>query len=359
MTSWRTCPSHSIIQDISIIDTIIYDTTTHHLSICDSFGTIIIDDIDLSSMTGEYIIIELIDFMKHPSGDVDIIFNYIILEKKDLNIRTNTFTSNIFEFIITTPDLNHTQQLSNIFQSDNIIIDYIILIDIYSIYRSFMFYLDLSSHNITMVGIMDYHIDQIITDLVISIQSQKLIHNQITHLLTQQQLNITYLITSASIIHYKTDFNLKHLINHLESYLTFHLSIYLIFSITLDIGYINQFFIELYNTILEIEIIRNVNSDETSYMDIKIPESYITTGDIDILVYLIISIVKLIDSIRETRTIIVVEDRANITIINKESEGASASCCLLIQIIVLIYVFIFASEGDSIIVKTEHITARS
>ena len=350
--------SRSITQDISIIDTIIYDTTAHHIKICDSFGTIIVDDIDLSSMTKEYIIIGLIDFMKHPSEDIDIIFNYIILEKKDLDIRANTFNSHILEFIITTPDINPTQQFSNISQSDNIIIDYIIQIDIYSIYHPFIFYLDISSHNITMVGIMDYHIDQIITDLVISLQSQKFIHNQITTLPTQQQLNIIHHTTSVSIIHYRVDFKLEHLINHLESYITFHLRTYFTFNITLDISYVNQFIIELYNTILETEVIRNVNSDEISYMDIKIPESYITTGDADIFVYLIINTVKLIDSIRETRTIIVAEDRANIKIINEESEESSASCCLLIKIIVLIYVFIFALKGDSIIVKTEDITAR-
>ena len=352
-------PTRSIIQDIGIVDNIIYDTTTHHVSICDSFGTIIVDDIDLSLLTKEYIIIGFIDFMKHPSEDIDIILNYIIIEKKDLDIRANTFTSHIFEFITTTPDINYTQQLSNISQSDNIIIDYIIQTDIYSIYPSFVFYLDISSPNITIVSIMDYHIDQIITDPVISLQSQKFIHNQITTSLTQQQLNIIHHTTSVSIIHYRVDFNLEYLINHLESYITFHLRIYFIFDITLNISYVNQFIVEPYNTILETEVIRNVSSDETSYMGIKIPDSYITTGDADILVYLIINTVKLIDSIRETRTIIVAEDRANIKIINEESEEASASCCLLIKIIVLIDAFIFALNGHSIIVKTKDITARS
>ena len=149
------------------------------------------------------------------------------------------------------------------------------------------------------------------------------------------------------------DLNLDHLINHLESYITLHLLIYLTFNITLDISYINQFIIEPYSTILETDAIRNVNIDKTSYMDIKIHELYITTGDTDISVYLIISIVELIDSIRGTRTIIVAEDRADIRIIKEEFEEISTSCCFLIEIIVLFYVFILPSKGDSIILKME------
>ena len=152
------------------------------------------------------------------------------------------------------------------------------------------------------------------------------------------------------------DYNLDHLINHLESYITFHLLIYLAFNIILGISYINQFIIEPYSTILETGVIRNVNTDKTSYMDIKIHEQYTNTGDTDVSVYLIISIVELIDSIRETRTIIVAEDRADIKIIKEESEEVSTSCCFLIEIIVLFYVFIFTSKGDSIIVKMERIS---
>ena len=343
--------SYSITYDISLIDTIIYDTSLYHTSICDTFGIIMVDGIDLSSMTREYSIIGFIDFMKHSSEDIDIIFNYNILKKKDLNIRADTFTSHIFKLIITTLNINPTQQFSNIFQSDNIIIDYLIQIAIYSIYHPFSFYVDISSQNINMVGTMDYHIDQIITDLVISIQLQDFIHNQIIILLIQQLLNIIQYTTSISIIHYRVDFNLDHLINHLESYITFHLLIYLIFNITLDISYINQFIIEPYSTVLETDVIRNVNTDKTSYMDTKIHELYTTTGDTDISVYLIISIVELMNSIRETRTIIVAEDRADIKIIKEEFEEVSTSCCFLIEIIVLFYVFIFTSKGDSIIVK--------
>ena len=43
-------------------------------------------------------------------------------------------------------------------------------------------------------------------------------------------------------------------------------------------------------------------------MDIMISESYILTGDTDILVYLITSIVKLINNIKETKIITVKDD---------------------------------------------------
>ena len=88
-------------------------------------------------------------------------------------------------------------------------------------------------------------------------------------------------------------------------------------------------------------------------MDIKIHELYIIIGDIDISAYLIISIVELIDSNMETRTIIVDEDRSNIKIIKEEFEEVSTSCCLHIEITVLFYVFILVSKEDSIIVKIE------
>ena len=156
--------SYSITHDISPIDTIIYDTSIYHTSIYDSFGIIMVDGIDLSSMTREYSIIGFIDLMKHPSEDIDIIFNCDILKKKDLDIRVDTFTSHIFKFITTTLNINPTQQLSNIFQSDNIIVDSLIQIVIYGIYHPFSFYIDISSSNINMVGTMDYHINQIITE---------------------------------------------------------------------------------------------------------------------------------------------------------------------------------------------------
>ena len=316
--------SRSIIQDLSIIDTIIYDTITHHISIYDSFGTIIVDDIDLSSMTKEYILITFVDFMKYSSEHIDIILDNVIIEKEDLNIRTNPFISIVLEFIIT----NNIQQLSNILQRDSVILNYIIMTNIYGIYHLFISYLEISNHNLTMAGIMDYHIDQIITDLVISIQLHEL-----------SQLNIIHLINIASNIYYGMESNLEHLINHLERYITYHLKIYFIFDITLVITYLNQLIMEPYNTIIETEVIRNVNSDETSYMDIMISESYITIGDTDIVVYPIISIVKIINNIKETRVIIVVEDKANI------------------MIVMLFHVFII--KGDRTIVETADIIARS
>ena len=303
--------SHSITQNISIIDTIIYDTTTHHISIYNRFGTIIVEDIDLSSMTEEYILITFVDFMKYSSEHIDIILDNVIIEKKDLNIRTDPFIIIVLEFIIT----NNVQQLSNILQRDNVILDYIIMTNVYNIHHLFISYLDISNHNLTMAGLMDHHIDQFITNLVIIIQLHEL-----------QQLNIIHFINCASDIHCRVEFNIEHLINHLESYITYHLKIGFIFDITLTITYLNQFIMEPYNTILETEVIRNVNSDETSYTDIMIFESYITTGVTVILVYLIISIVKIINNINKTRIITIVEDKANI------------------KLIMLIYVFILKRE---------------
>ena len=269
---------HSIIQNVSIIDTIIYDTTTHHIGIYDSFGTIIVDDVDLSSMTKEYILITSVDFMKHSSEHIYLIFDNVIIEKKDLSIRTDTLINIILEYITTT--------------------------NIYHIYHLFTSYLDISNHNLNMVDIMDHHIDQVITDLVIIIQRHKL-----------QQMNISHLINSASDIYCRVESDIEHLINHLESYITYHLKICFIFDITLVITYLNQFIMEPYNTILETEVIRNVNSDEIFYTDIMIFESYITTGDTVIFVYLIISIVKIINNINKTRTVTIVEERANIKLI--------------------------------------------
>ena len=292
--------SRSITQNISIIDTIIYDATTHHINIYDSFGTIIVEDIDLSSMTKEYILITFVDFMKHSSEHIDLIFDNVIIEKKALNVRTDPFISIVLEFII----INYVQQLSNILQRDNVILDHIIMTNIYNIYHLFISYPDISNHNLTMAGIMDHNIDQIITDLVIIIQLHEL-----------PQLNIIHLINIVSNIYCRVKSNLEHLINHLESYITYHFKICFIFDITLVITYLNQFIVEPYNTILETEVIKNVNSDETSYMDIMISESYIITGDTDIFVYLIISIVKIMNNIKETRIVTIMEDRANIKII--------------------------------------------
>ena len=152
-------------------------------------------------------------------------------------------------------------------------------------------------------------------------------------------------------IHHNTDFHLEHIIHHLESYITPNILIHITFNITVYISYISHLIIEPYSTIIETDVIRNVNTDKTSFMDIKIPELYITTGDTNISVYIITSIVELINSIMETRTIIVAGDRADIKIIKEEPEEVSTSCCFLIEIVVLFYVFILASKEDHIIVK--------
>ena len=267
--------SRSITQDISIIDTIIYDIITHHIGIYDSFGTIIVDDIDLTSMIKEYILLMFIDFMKHPSVHIDlvssedtIVLDNVIIEKKDIFSWTDTVINLNIKSIISILNLNNLQQLSNILQKDSVILHYISMTNIYDIYNLLILYLDISNHNLTMVGIMDYHIDQIITDLVISIQLPEL-----------SQLNI----------YYRIEFNIEHIINHLETYSTYHIKVYFIIDMTLVITYLNQFIMELYimelyNTINETSIIRNVNSDETSYMDIVISEFYITISDTDIFV---------------------------------------------------------------------------
>ena len=271
--------SYSINQDISLVDSIIYDTTIYHINICDSFGTIMVDDIDLSSMTREHSS-GFIDFMKHPSENIAIIFNNHILKKNDLNTRVDTSTSIIFEFIFTNLNINLTQPLSNIIQRVN---------------------------NITT-----YHI---LIEFVISLQIQDFIYNQLVHPDSQLLLDIIqYDNLSVSIIH-NTDFHIEHIIHHLESYITFHLWNYLTFNITVDISYINQFILESYNTIIETNVIRNVDLNETSYMSIMIFEPYITTGDTVTLAYLIISLVELIDWIMKTRTIIVVGNGADIKII--------------------------------------------
>ena len=274
--------SYSINQDISLVDSIIYDTTIYHISICESFGTIMVDDIDLSSMTREHSISGFIDFMKHPSENIVIIFNNHIFKKNNLNIRVDTPTSTIFEFIFTNLNINLTQPLSSIIQRVNNITTYLILIE-----------------------------------FVISLQIQDFIYNQLDHPDRQLHLDIIqYDNLSKNIIH-NTDFHIKHIIHHLESYITFHLWIYLTYNITLDISYLNQFIVEFYNTIIETNVIRNVDLNETSYMSIMTLEPYITTSDTITLVYLIISLVELIYWMMETRIIIVVGEGSDIRIIKE------------------------------------------
>ena len=151
-----------------------------------------------------------------------------------------------------------------------------------------------------MVGIMDHH-DQSIIDHIISIQLHE-----------QPQLNIIHLIDIASNIRYGLELNIEHFISHLESYITYHIKAYFIFGITLVIIYINQLIKELYSIITETGIIKNVDSDETSYMNIMISEPYIIVSDSDIIVYHIIGIVKIFNDIMETRVIIAVEGRIDI-----------------------------------------------
>ena len=155
-----------------------------------------------------------------------------------------------------------------------------------------------------MVGTMDHHLGQTIVNLVISIQ-----------LYEPSQLNIIHFIDIASNIYYGLEFHIEHFIIHLESYITYHLKAYLTLGITLVIIYLNQLILEPYYTIIETEIIRNMDSDETSYMDISTSEFYITISDMGISVYPIINIGKDIISIEETEVIIAMEAKTNIVIV--------------------------------------------
>ena len=102
------------------------------------------------------------------------------------------------------------------------------------------------------------------------------------------QLNIIHFISIVSNIYYGLEVDIEHLIIHLESYITYHLKAYFSFGITLTITYLNQLIPELYCTIIETEIIRNEDSDETSYLDIMTSELYITISGMSISFYPII-----------------------------------------------------------------------
>ena len=285
--------SRITIKDLSIIDTIIYDTITYHIDIYDSFGTIIVDDIDLTSMMKEYILIMLIDFMKQTSVDIDLIsseditvLDNVIIEKEDIISWTDTVNNLDIQSFINKHNLNNHQNFTNIRQRDSVILNNLILTNIYDIYHLLISYINISNNNLTMVGIMDHHFDQNIVNPVISIQ-----------LCDHSQLNIIHIIDIASNIYYGLEVNIEHFIIHLESYITYHLKAYFILGITLVIIYLNQLIPELYRTIIETEIIRNVDSDETSYLDITISEPYTTISGMSISAYPIINVGKEINSI--------------------------------------------------------------
>ena len=268
--------SRTIIKDLSIIDTIIYDTIIHHIDIYDSFGIIIEDDIDLTSVKKEYILIMLIDFMKQTSGDIDLIsseditvLDNVTIEKEDIISWINiVIKPNIQPFIIK-HNLNNHQSFINNCQRNSLILNYLILTNIYDTYHLLISCLNYSNNNLIMVGIMDHHFDQNIVSPAISIQ-----------LYEQSPLNIAHLTDIASDIYYRLEFHIEHIIIYLESYITYHLKAYFTSGITLDITYVNQLIKELYSIITETEIITNVNPAKTSYMDIMIAGSYITVSDI-------------------------------------------------------------------------------
>ena len=159
--------SRTIIRDLSIIDTIIYDTITHHIDIYDSFGTIIVDDIDLTSMMKEYILIMLIDFVKQTSVDIDLIsseditvLDNVTIEKEDIISWTNIVTKPDIQLFIIKHNLNNHQSLINNCQRNSVILNYLILTNIYDTYHLLISYLNPSNNNLTMVGIADHHFDQ-------------------------------------------------------------------------------------------------------------------------------------------------------------------------------------------------------
>ena len=269
--------SRTIIRDLSIIDTIIYDTITHHIDIYDSFGTIIVDDIDLTLVMKEYIIIMLIDFMKQTSVDIDFIssediavLDNVIIEKEDIISWTDIVNHLNIQSVINKHTFNNHQNFTNLRQRDSVILNNIILTNIYDIYHLLISHLNISNNNFIMVGILDHHY---IVNPVISIQ-----------LCDHSQLNIIHLIDIGSNIYYGLEVDIEHFIIHLESYITYHLKAYFILGITLVIIYLNQLIPELYCTIIETEIIKNVDSDETSYLDIMTSELYITISGMSLSV---------------------------------------------------------------------------
>ena len=300
--------SRTIIRDLSIIDTIIYDTITHHVDIYDSLGTIIVDDIDLTSMMKEYILIMLIDFMKQTSVDIDLIsseditvLDNVTIEKEDIISWTNIITKPDIQLFIIKHNLNNHQSFINNCQRNSVILNYLILTDIYDTYHLLVSHINISNNHLIMVGIKDHHFDQNIVNPAISIQ-----------LYEPSQLNIVHLIDIASNIYDRLDFHVEHLIIHLESYITYYLKAYVILGITLDITYVNQLIKELYHIITETKIIKNVNPAETSYVDIMTDGPYITVNDMDIALYRTISIMKISRDIMETGAIISVEGRIDI-----------------------------------------------
>ena len=141
-------------------------------------------------------------------------------------------------------------------------------------------------------------------------------------------------------IHYNIDFHLEHIIHHLESYNTFNIPSYLVFNIKFSISYLNQPIVEPYSTTIETNSIRNMITGMTSYMDIKTCELYITAGNSDILVYIVISIVELISSILERRPIITAGEKADIKVTKERVVKIGISSAHLNEIIGLYYVSI-------------------
>ena len=335
--------SHSITQSLSI----------NYSSIYDSFGTIMIEGIDLSSVARDYTLIQLIDFVKQSSVDNLITLNHNILKKKDFNISTDIYILNIFDlniipffstFITLIVNISHfcdtnileyityTQLLllSNISvnkeliiftQEDTYIFDNITQIDIYNTHILSNYLIDISSQNTNTLSLMDYFINKIIIEFVINLQHQDITCSHFIHHLKQHEPNIVCQTNSASNIHHRVDHLQYITFNLFEKYITFNLTINLVFNLTFNIIYVNQVIIELYSTIFETHTIRNVHAFVITYQDIKIDECYINISGTGILVYANAIIVELIDIIQNwTKTIIYKEVILSAYVIIRTSE---------------------------------------
>ena len=243
----------------------------------------------------------------------------------------NIIPDNLFEYIDYTHlallnDINVNQQFSIIIQEDNYIIDNTIQIDTYNYYIPFSHFIDINNQDINTSYIVDYLINKIITTKsVINIQFQRLIYNQFTSFFISQQLNIINHTGNVLNIHHKLYF--KYI--NLENYITSHLMIISVFDIVVIIINLSQFIIEHYSTIFETNIIRNVETSMTSYVDIKVSEHYISVNDTNISPYPIINTVEIMNINQETGTIVYMGN------------------------ILSLYVIIMNSKIDNIIMKIE------
>ena len=270
------------------------------------------------------------------NNSVDYI-NHIIFKKKNYNIRSDTSiidifnlniiplnsifniltvstinnsSDNIFEYINYTHlallnNININGQVNSIIQEDDNILNFHSQNDTYNDYITFSHLIDISSQDITTLYIVNYVINRIITiEFVISIMLQRFTDNHIIPFFISQQLNIIYHTDNILNTNYKLDTHSDQLINLFENYITFHLMITSVVNITVNLIYIHVFISELYKTISETNVIKYVETFETSYSGAKASEIYISINDTDISAYTIIIVAELYDTIQKIRDII-------------------------------------------------------